>query len=62
MWLAAWSLLTVWWKMLSLELRLQQPLAFRFWLLQACLSALGKEGAGMQPASSLLVFTQTFVL
>ena len=38
-WLAARSLLTVWWKMPFLGLRLQQPLAFRFWLLQACLSA-----------------------
>ena len=31
-WLAAGNLLTVWWKMLSLEPRLQQPLAFWLWL------------------------------
>ena len=62
MWLAAGSLLTVGWKMLSLGLRLQQPFAFWFWLSQACLSASGEEGAGMQLASSPLVFTQTFVL
>ena len=36
-WLAAGSLLTVWWRMPSLRLRL--PLAFRLRLLHACLSA-----------------------
>ena len=41
---SSWSLLTVWWKMPSLGLRLQQPLAFWFWLLQACLSASRWEG------------------
>ena len=43
-WLAARSLLTVWWKMPSLELRLQQPLAFQLWLSHACLSASGEGG------------------
>ena len=57
-WLAAGSRLTVWWKMLSLGLRLQHPLAFQLWLLQACLSASGQRGAGLQPASSPLVFVQ----
>ena len=36
-WLATGSLLTVWWSMASLGLRL--PLAFRLWLFPACLSA-----------------------
>ena len=63
MWLAAGSLLMVWLKMpASLGLRLQQPLAFWLWLLQACLSASGWAGAGMQLASSPLVFAQSFVL
>ena len=39
MWLVTGNLLTVWWRMLSLGLRLQQPLAFRLWLLKNCLSA-----------------------
>ena len=39
MWLAAGNLLKVWWKMSSLGLRLQQPLAFWLWLSKNCLSA-----------------------
>ena len=58
----AGSLLTVWWKMQSLELGLQQPLAFTLWLSQACLSASGWGGAGTQLVSSPLVFPQSFVL
>ena len=61
-WLAAGSLLTVWWKVPSLGFRLQQPLAFQLWLSKACLSASGRGGASMQPAISPLVFTQSFVL
>ena len=34
----------------SLQLRLQQPLAFWLWLSQVCLSASGRGGAGTQPA------------
>ena len=45
MWLATGSLLTVWWKMLSLGPRLRQPLAFWLWLWHACLSASGGGGA-----------------
>ena len=47
MWLATGSLLTVWWKMQSLGLRLQQPLAFHFWLLHTCFSASGEGGPQM---------------
>ena len=62
-WLATGSLLTVWWSMLSLGPRLQQPLAYWLWLLHTCLSASrGRGGACMQLASSPLVFTQSFVL
>ena len=53
-WLATESLLTVWWKMLisgSLELRLEQPLAFKLWLSLACFSA---SGSGEGPARSRL--------
>ena len=35
---------------------------FRLWLLPACLSASGGGWAGLQLASSLLVFAQSFVL
>ena len=59
-WLAAGSLLAVWWRMPSLGLRL--PLAFRLWLSPACLSASWQAGAGPQPASSPLGFAQSFVL
>ena len=59
-WLATGSLFTVWWKMLSLGLRL--PLAFWLWLLPTCLSAFGGEWASLQLASSPLVFAQSFVL
>ena len=47
-WLATESLLTVWWRMLisgSLELRLEQPLAFKLWLSLACFSA-SRSGEG----------------
>jgi len=43
-------------------LRLQQPLACRLWLSQACFSASRQGGAGTQPASSPLVFSQSFLL
>ena len=45
MWLATGSLLTVWWNMPSLGLRVQQLLAFWLWLSHACLSASGGEGS-----------------
>ena len=35
---------------------------FQLWLSPACLYASGGGGAGLQPASSPLVFTQSFVL
>ena len=54
-WLAIGNLLTFWWRM-----RLHQHLAFSLWLSQACLQCRG--GAYTQPASSLLVFIQSFVL
>jgi len=44
-WLAAGSLLTVWWKMVFLGLILYQPLDFQ--LSQAYLSASEQGGAGM---------------
>ena len=56
------SPLTVWWKIRSLGLRLQQPLAFQLWLSITCLSASGEGGPYMQPACSPLVFAQSFVL
>ena len=59
-WLAAGSLLAVWWRMPSRGLRL--PLAFRLWMSPACLSASWQAGAGPQPASSPLRFAQSFVL
>ena len=49
-WLATGSLVTVWWRMLSLGPRL--PLAFRLWLLPTCLSASGWE-VGWSAASYL---------
>ena len=60
--LAAGSLLTVWWKMWSLGLRLQQPIAFQLWLLLACLSDSREGGPYMQPACPPLVFIKFFVL
>ena len=48
--LATGSLLTVWWRMLSLRLRL--PLAFQLWPSPACLSASGR-GLGWSAASYL---------
>ena len=54
MWLATGNLLTVWWKMLSLGLGLQQPLAFQLWLSHACLSASRKGGP--YTAEALLSF------
>ena len=59
-WLATGSLLAVWKRMWSLGPRL--PLAFWLWLLPPCLSASGGGWAGPQPASSPLVFAQSFVL
>ena len=59
-WLAACSLLTVSWRMLSLGLRL--PLAFQLWLSATCLSASRRAGASPQLARSPLGFTQSFVL
>ena len=38
------------------------PLAFRLWLLPACLPASGGRWASLLPASSPLVFAQSFVL
>ena len=55
-WLATGSLLTVWWRMPPLGPRL--PLAFG----SSCHSLEWGEGAGPQPASSPLVFAQSFVL
>ena len=49
-WVEAGSLLTVYWKMPSLRLRLPQPLAFWLWLSQACLSASGLGGVSTQLA------------
>ena len=43
-WLAAGSLFTVWWKMPSMGLRWQQPLAFQLWLSQPAPLPLGGEG------------------
>ena len=60
MWLETGNLLTVWWKMPSLGPRLHQPLAFPFWL--SHFSASSRRGAYMQPACSLLIFAQFFVL
>ena len=54
-WLVTGSLLTVWWRVPSLGPRL--PLAFWLWLSPTCLSASGWGGAGLQLASSPLVFT-----
>ena len=47
-WLATGSLLTVWWRMLSLGPRL--PVAFWLWQSLACLSVYG-EGIGWSTAS-----------
>ena len=54
-WLATGSLLRVWWGMPSLGPRL--TLSLWLWLLPTCLSASGEEWAGLQQASSPLVFT-----
>ena len=51
-WLAIGSLLTVWWRMPFLRLRL--PLAFRLWLLHACLSTSGRRRGEERPARSQL--------
>ena len=51
-WLATGSLLTVWWRMPSLRLRL--PLAFRLRLLHTCLSASSRGHGGKRPACSQL--------
>ena len=51
-WLAIGSLLTVWWRMPFLRLRL--PLAFRLWLLYACLSTSGRRCGEERPARSQL--------
>ena len=57
-WLATGSLRAVWWRMPFLGPRF--PLIFQLWLLPACLSAPGGGWASPQPASSPLVFTQSF--
>ena len=57
-WLATGSLRAVWWRMPFLGPRF--PLIFQLWLLPACLSAPGGGWASLQPASSPLVFTQSF--
>ena len=59
-WLATGKLLTVWWKMQSLGLRLQQPFAFLLWVLSACLSASREEGPYM--AASLPSFGISWIL
>ena len=59
-WLATGSLLTVWKRLPFLGLSLL--LAFWLWLLPTCLPASGREWAGPLPASSPLVFAQSFVL
>ena len=59
-WLATGDLLAVWKRMRSLGLRL--PLSFWLWLSTPCLYASGGGWASLQPASSPLVFTQSFVL
>ena len=51
-WLVTGSLLSVWWRMLSVGQDCSP----------ACLSASGRGCAGPQPASSPLVFAQSFVL
>ena len=55
-WLANGNLLTVWWKMPSLRLRLQHPLAFPLWLSHACLSASESGGTNMQLLALLWYF------
>ena len=60
MWLATGSLLTFWWKMLSLGPRFPLPSSSGCHP-PASLPPVG-GGASMQPASSPLVFTQSFVL
>ena len=59
-WLATGSLLTVWKRLPFLGPSLL--LAFWLWLLPTCLPASGREWAGPLPASSPLVFAQSFVL
>ena len=59
-WLAAGSLLAVWWRMLSLGLIL--PLAFRLCCLPPASLPPVLGGASLQPASSPLLFAQSFVL
>ena len=59
-WLATGNLLTVWWEIQSLGLRLQQPFAFWLWVLSAWLSASREEGPYM--AASLLSFGISWIL
>ena len=59
-WLVTESLLAIWLGMPSLGPSL--PLSFRLWLAPACLPASGRGWAGPQLASSLLIFSQSFVL
>ena len=57
-WLATGSQLTVWWRMPSLGLFAP----FWLWMLPACVPASCGGWAGSLPASSPLVFAQSFVL
>ena len=57
-WLATGSLLTVWQRMPSLGPSL--PLAFRLWLSPTCLPSSSGGWASLLPASSPLVFAQSF--
>ena len=59
-WLATGSLLAVWQGIPSLGQSL--PLSFWLWLAPACLPTSSRGWASLQPASSPLVLTQSFVL
>ena len=59
-WLATGSLLTIWWRMHLLGGDCHLPSVSGCHPI--CLSASSKGGGGSQPASSLLVFTQSVVL
>ena len=58
-WLSTGNLLTVWWKMRSLGLRLQQPLAFQLLFLHACLSASRDRGPYLAADLLSFVFAQS---
>ena len=62
-WLATGSLLTVWWRMLVSGAEVGVAPCLPAQMSPTCLSAsCGRGGACTQPASSPLVFTQSFVL